>query len=276
MSGVIMPTQAAPMRKLTLRQEAAAAAAIAARDVTKLVRDPIRLIGGLVFPALFIAVLGGAFASNFKTPGIDLLPFIFAGQLAQGVWQSAALGLISLLEDRENDFSQEIFVAPIGRRTILAGKILGESLVAFPQAFTVMAFGVVLGIPLTVSQVVAIIPALILVALFGASFGALIVSLLPNQRSANLLFPFVFLPQFFLAGSFNPIKNLPWYLDIVSHVAPLRYAVDLVRSAYYGDSEAAAFAVLADPAFTVTLIAIATLVMLSIGTLLFVRSERNR
>ena len=113
-------------------------------------------------------------------------------------------------------------------------------------------------------------------ALFGASFGALIVSLLPNQRSANLLFPFVFLPQFFLAGSFNPIKNLPWYLDIVSHVAPLRYAVDLVRSAYYGDSDAAAFAVLADPAFTVTLIAIATLVMLSIGTLLFVRSERNR
>ena len=54
------------------------------------------------------------------------------------------------------------------------------------------------------------------------------------------------------------------------------YAVDLVRSAYYGDSEAASFAVLADPAFTVTLIALATVAMLSVGTLLFVRSERNR
>ena len=49
-----------------------------------------------------------------------------------------------------------------------------------------------------------------------------------------------------------------------------------MRSAYYGNSEAAAFAVLADPAFTVTLIVITTFVMLSIGTLLFVRSERNR
>ena len=174
-------------RGFSIRREAAAAGAIAARDVTKLLRDPIRLIGGLVFPALFIGVLGGAFASNFESPGIDLLPFIFAGQLAQGVWQSAALGLISILEDRENDFSQEIFVAPIGRRTILAGKILGESLVAFPQAFTVMLFGIVLGIPLTLAQVFAIIPALILVAIFGASFGALIVSLLPNQRSANPL-----------------------------------------------------------------------------------------
>jgi ABC-2 type transport system permease protein len=257
----------------SLRREAAAAGAIAARDVTKLLRDPIRLVGGLVFPALFIGVLGGAFASNFQSPGIDLLPFIFAGQLAQGVWQSSALGLVSILEDRENDFSQEIFVAPIGRRTILAGKILGESLVAFPQAFTVMAFGIVLGIPLTLAQVFAIIPALILVALFGAAFGALIVSLLPNQRSANLLFPFIFLPQFFLAGAFNPIRDLPWYLDIVSHIAPLRYAVDLVRGAYY---ESGNPAVLADPTWNVAVITVATVVMLSVGTFLFVRSERNR
>jgi ABC-2 type transport system permease protein len=262
-----------PRGGFNLRRELSAAGAIAARDVTKLLRDPIRLVGGLVFPALFIAVLGGAFASNFKSPGIDLLPFIFAGQLAQGVWQSAALGLVSILEDRENDFSQEIFVAPIGRRTILAGKILGESIVAFPQAFTVMAFGIVLGIPLTLAQIFAMVPALILVALFGASFGALIVSLLPNQRSANLLFPFIFLPQFFLAGSFNPVRNLPWYLDIASHIAPLRYAVDLIRSAYYGYPNPA---VLADPAWTTGLIVILTTTMLSIGTFLFVRSERNR
>jgi ABC-2 type transport system permease protein len=265
--------QSAPSTRFGIRKELAAAGAIAARDVTKLLRDPIRLVGGLVFPALFIGVLGGAFASNFQSPGIDLLPFIFAGQLAQGVWQSAALGLVSILEDRENDFSQEIFVAPIGRRTILAGKILGESPVAFPQAFTVMAFGIILGIPLTLAQVFAIIPALVLVALFGASFGALIVSLLPNQRSANLLFPFIFLPQFFLAGAFNPIRNLPWYLDIVSHIAPLRYAVDLIRGAYYGYPNAA---VLGDPAWTTAVIVITTVVMLSIGTLLFVRSERNR
>jgi ABC-2 type transport system permease protein len=136
-----------------------------------------------------------------------------------------------------------------------------------------MAFGIILGIPLTLAQVLAIIPALILVALFGAAFGALIVSVLPNQRSANLLFPFIFLPQFFLAGAFNPIRNLPWSLDIVSHISPLRYAVDLIRGAYYGYPNEA---VLADPAWNVVVITVATVVMLSIGTFLFVRSERNR
>jgi hypothetical protein len=34
--------------------------------------------------------------------------------------------------------------------------------------------------------------------------------------------------------------------------------------------------VLADPTWTVAVIAIATVVMLSVGTFLFVRSERNR
>jgi hypothetical protein len=37
---------------------------------------------------------------------------------------STAQGVISLIEDRENDFSQEIFVSPISRYAIVFGKIL--------------------------------------------------------------------------------------------------------------------------------------------------------
>ena len=58
------PTTISATSKFSLRREAAAAGAIAARDVSKLLRDPIRLVGGLVFPALFIGVLGGAFAAE--------------------------------------------------------------------------------------------------------------------------------------------------------------------------------------------------------------------
>jgi ABC-type polysaccharide/polyol phosphate export permease len=42
------------------------------------------------------------------------------------------------------------------------------------------------------------------------------------------------LPQFFLAGVFNPINNLPPFLDIPSHLAPMRYAIDLLRDVYDG------------------------------------------
>jgi ABC-2 type transport system permease protein len=55
----------------------------------------------------------------------------------------------SLIKDRENDFSQEIFVSPISRYSIIIGKIVGESLVAFSQAIVVLLFGLVIGIPFT-------------------------------------------------------------------------------------------------------------------------------
>src|SRR5207244_13094288 len=136
--------------------------------------------------------------------------------------------------DREQDFSQEIFVSPISRYSIIFGKILGESLVAFPQFIAILAFGLILGVPFTLEKIVALIPAALIIAVYGGAFGVLVLSRLQNQRQANQIFPFVMLPQFFLAGVFNPISNLPLPLDILSKISPMRYAVDLMRDVYYG------------------------------------------
>ena len=154
--------------------------------------------------------------------------------LAQTVWQSAALGVISLIADRDEDFSQEIFVSPISRYSIVVGKIIGESLVALPQAIAILAVGVLLGVPLSLAMIVALVPVVCVIAVFGGAFGILVLSNLGSQRTANQIFPFIMLPQFFLAGVINPLQNLPWFLDVLSRLAPMRYAVDLLRNVYYG------------------------------------------
>jgi len=43
------------------------------------------------------------------------------------------MGIVSLLEDRQNDFAQEIVVSPTPATQLFFGKILGESLVAIAQ-----------------------------------------------------------------------------------------------------------------------------------------------
>jgi predicted TPR repeat methyltransferase len=48
------------------------------------------------------------------------------------LFQSTAAGMISIAEDRENDFSRTLFVAPVSRLTLVAGKIGGEATVALP------------------------------------------------------------------------------------------------------------------------------------------------
>src|SRR3970040_2926818 len=108
--------------------ELSAIAAIAHRDFVTRLRDRVRLFSELAFPLILIILLGPALQSGFGSPGgLDLTTFVFTGVLAQTIWQSAALGLISLIADREEDFSQEIFVSPGSRYSIVAGQIIGES-----------------------------------------------------------------------------------------------------------------------------------------------------
>jgi ABC-2 type transport system permease protein len=250
---------------------------IASRDLLKLLRDRTRLVFTLVFPFIFVGLMGGTLQGNLgKAAGFNFIGFIFTGVLGMTLFQSAAQGLISLLEDRENDFSQEMFVSPISRYSIIFGKILGETAVSFTQAIPTIGLALVLGVPLTLLQVLLLVPAGVIACLLGGSFGVAAMSLLNNQRAAQQIFPFLIFPQFFLAGIFNPIKVLPWYLLPFSLASPLRYAVDLLRGVVYTGSPEYDKVVLFSPLTNLAVMAAMFGGFLLLGTALFVRQETNR
>lgn len=250
---------------------------IAYRDLTKFLRDRPRIFSTFIFPVVFIGVLGGSLQSNLgKEAGYNFLTFVFTGVLAQTLFQSTASGIISLIEDRENDFSQEIFISPVSRYSIIIGKILGESLVALIQGIGIILFGLIIQVPLTITQIVAMIPASLVACALGGAFGVIVLSNLNNQRSANQIFPLIIFPQFFLAGVFSPIKELPMVLFWLSRIAPMTYAVDLIRSVYYYGSPEYSKTVLYNPVTDLLVIALFFVLFLVVGTFLFIRNERNR
>lgn len=250
---------------------------LAYRDVMKFLRDRTRILATFIFPIIFIGVLGGSLQANIgKELGYNFLLFTFIGVLGQTLFQSTSSGVISLIEDRENDFSQEIFISPISRYTIIIGKILGESLVALLQVIGIIAFGFLIELPLSIPLLLSMLPAMLIVCFLGGAFGILVLSNLNSQRSANQIFPFLILPQFFLAGVFSPIKELPIYLLVLSRIAPMTYAVDFIRSLYYTGKPEYAKVVLFNPAIDLTVISAMFVVFLVIGTVIFVKNERNR
>jgi len=254
--------------------EVSAILTLAHRDFIKLLRDRARIVSDFAFPLIFIGILGTSLQAGFGgATSFNLLHFVFTGVLAQTIWQSTALGVISLLMDREQDFSQEIFVSPISRYSIIFGKILGESLVAFPQFIAILLFGLIIGVPFTIEKIVALVPAALIIAVYGGAFGVLVLSRLDNQRQANQIFPFVMLPQFFLAGVFNPVMNLPLPLEILSKLSPMRYAVDVMRDIFYPSGSGVA---LADLSTNLAIIGVEFVLFMLIGTAGFVRAERNR
>ena len=258
--------------------EFSAIVTIAYRDFTKLLRDRPRMLVSLVFPILFIGILGNSLNTSIgKDIGFDFLTFVFVGVFIQSLFQSSAAGLVSLVEDRENDFSQELFIAPVSRYSIIFGKIFGETLVSYTAGIGILIFGFLVGVPFSPGHVFLLILAGFAACFFGGAFGVLILPYANSQRTLQQIFPFILFPQIFLAGVFNPIDKLPIVLFFLSRLTPLTYAVDLARNAYYaGTPEAATRAVAFSPYLDFFVLAVLFVVFLVIGTMLFVRKERNR
>ena len=251
--------------------------AIAGRDLLKFLRDPGRIIGALIFPFAMMFLLGGTLQLNLgKSAGFNFIAFTFTGFLGMTLFQSTATGLTSLMDDRQNDFAQELFVSPVSRYSILFGKLVGETMVAIAQVLPMIAFAFILRVPLTPAHVVLLVPVAILSCFMGGAFGLIMLNMMSDARAAAQLFNLVFLPQYFLSGMISPINVLPWYLEVVSLASPMRYVIDLARGVVFAGSPEYGRGGLLSPITNVAVLVLMFVVFLVIGTTLFVRRETNR
>jgi ABC-2 type transport system permease protein len=252
-------------------------AAIAQRDVTKLARDPLRLAVSLAFPVMLIAGLGYVLQPTVgKATGLSELDTAFTGVLAATMFQSAAAGMISVVEDRENDFARELFVAPVPRLTLVSGKVLGETLVALVQGAFVVVFAVAFGVSAGTGQLAVLIGPALACGLLGASFGLATLAALPNQRSAVQIFQFLIIPQYVLGGVLVPAHGLPAALEVLAWLMPLTSGVDLTRAVFYQGKPGYHTAVSLDPAWALAVMAGMFAVFIVTGALVFNYRERHR
>lgn len=219
---------------MTLATELNAVAAIAYRDAVKYFKTPQRIFFSLLFPLIFIGALGGSLDANLQeAAGYSFIVFTTIGVFAQTIFSTVAQGIISLVQDRENNLTPELFVSPIARYSIVLGKTFGEMVVASLQGIFILLLGTILGVSLTVGQIFGLFLAALLAGLLGGSFGVVVVSFFSDSKFVNQIFPLIFFPQFFLGGVFSPIQELPIYLKVISRALPLTYIVDFARNVYY-------------------------------------------
>ncbi|MEV6851856.1 ABC transporter permease [Actinoplanes sp. NPDC051411] len=260
-----------------LGHESAALLGIAQRDLVKLLRDRPRLAVNLAFPILLIVGLGNVLQSSVGVvTGLDAVALAFTGVLAATLFQSTAAGMISIAQDRENDFTAELFVAPVSRFTLLFGKIIGESAVAVFQGLCVLLVAALIGVRTSPDRIGVMALTGLLCCLLGGAFGLVVLAVTPNQRSAMDIFQFFIIPQYVLAGVLAPLHDLPGYLDVIAWAMPLRYAVGLMRSVYFAGSPGYDQVVVAGPAVDSVVLIVLTAVLLGVGVVVFDHRERHR
>ena len=251
--------------------------AIAQRDVIKLLRDYPRLAVNLAFPVLLIGGLGTILQPTVgRVTGLSAVTLAFTGVLAASLFQSAAAGMISIVEDRENDFSRELFVTPVSRLTLVTGKVAGETLVALVQGACIVAFGVAFGVRMSAGQLAALAAPAVACCLLGGAFGLATVATLPNQRSAMQVFQFLIIPQYVLGGVLVPLGRVPMYLNVVAHAMPMRYVVELTRAAFYAGRPGYRQVVTGRPLTDAAVTAGLLLALMVTGAAVFGHRERTR
>ena len=250
---------------------------VAQRDVIKLIRDRPRLAVNLAFPVLLIAGLGGLLQPTVgRVTGLSTTTLAFTGVLAASLFQSAAAGMISIVEDRESDFSRELFIAPVSRLTLLAGKVTGESAVAVCQGLCIVVFGLAVGVRFGGWQAAGLAGAGLACCLLGAAFGLVTIAVLPTQRSAMQIFQFLIIPQYVLSGVLVPLAGAPRLLGAIAWAMPMRYCVELMRAAFYAGSTGYGRVVTGGPALDVAVITGLAVALTAAGAAAFEYRERVR
>jgi ABC-2 type transport system permease protein len=250
---------------------------IAYRDVLGLFRDRSRLLFSMVFSVIFVGIIGGMLGQNLgQGLAFNYTQFVFFGVLTMTLFQGALGGIISLVRDRENNFSQEIMIAPISRYSIILGKVVGSSVVSVISTVGIIAYGLLTNVGLTFGDLLSLLPVVVVATMTGSAMGLLLIGIVKNQQTFQMLFPLVIFPQTFVSGILTPINNSSWWLSAIAHVAPLTYVVDFMRNMLSGSHPEYKALILYSPWVDLAIITVMGTVLVVIGTWAFVRSERTR
>jgi len=240
------------------------------REMKRYVRAKSRIIGSLIQPLFFLAFLGLGF-NRMAVPGmqsgVNYIKFLVPGIIGMTLLFSSSMQGLSVLWDREFGFLKEIMVAPVGRVSIVLGRIAGGTTTAMIQGLLVLVVSIIMGFRVrSVPNFLLALVFMVLIAFTFIGLGLIFASKMKDMQGFGLIVNFIIFPLFFLSGALYPLNNLPVFVRVLSYIDPLTYGIDGLRGSMIN---VASHPVL----LNLALMAAFSLVMLFLGAYFFEKSE---
>ena len=276
-SGGVRAGEVSGSLRASFGREVNATFAIAWREVLRAVKSPLSLGFTIIFPVLFIGILGGSIGQNLGNAlPYAYLPFMLIGMIANTMYQGTITGVTNLVEERENDFTAELFVAPISRYAVLLGKLIGSGIAALVSLVGIVAMIFIMQIPMNFGDLLRVIALTPLLGLAGGALGIFVIGITQDPKAVAISVPLLIFPQMFLSGALIPIGASTGLLGILAKIIPMTYSIDLARNIFYWGKPEYHAAVLNDPWLDLVVTVGFFLFFTLVGTYLFVRADRNR
>jgi len=158
---------------------------------------------------------------------LKTIQFVTPGLLGWAIATSATFGpAVTLVGWRRTKLLRRIRLAPVSSTSVVAARIGVTLMISLVQMAVFIGLAVAaFGLKLTGSWWMAI-PLLICGTLAFMALGLLAGAISKTVEGASALANIFVLPMAFLSGSFFPLDGAPPWLNVVSHLLPLRYLND--------------------------------------------------
>jgi ABC-2 type transport system permease protein len=208
--------------------------AVAAAEVQKLHHDPLELLTRAVQPVLWLMLFGEVMARvRGVAPGnIPYLDFLAAGILAQSALFVAIFYGISAIWERDLGVLQRYLVSPAPRSALVLGKALSAGVRALSQALIVYVLALLLGVGIDLHplNVIGVAAAIVLGSALFSTLSLIIACIVKTRERFMGIGQVLTMPIFFASNAIYPLSLMPTWLSAVSHVNPLTYEVDALRT----------------------------------------------
>jgi len=190
-------------------------------------------------------------------PNLETRWFMIPGMIGTlTLLQTMLLTAMSVAREREQGTFDQLLVTPYRPYEIMAGKALPSMVVGTIQASGVLLVGQLwFRIPFSGSYA-TLFAGLLLFLLAAIGIGLLISAVAATMQQAMLYSILVIMPFSLLSGLTTPISSMPRWLQYLTAINPLRYAIDIARRVYL---EGASLSLLWPDLWPLGLVALVTL-----------------
>lgn len=206
-----------------------AAGTLAKRELVRFYRERSRVVGAIVPPLVFWFLIGSGLGNSFRAAGapqgMNYLQYFFPGTVALVVLFTSIFSTISVIEDRREGFMQSVLVAPIPRGSLVAGKLLGASLLGFLQGFLFLLIGPSVGLTMKPLALLFALGILFLISLGLTGLGFAIAWKLDSTQGFHAVMNLFLIPMWMLSGALFPSTGAPMWLKFLIKLNPLTYGI---------------------------------------------------
>ena len=214
------------------------------RELVRFLRQRHRIVGALGTPIVFWLLLGLGMGSSFRGIGVpggeSYLKFFFPGTVLMILLFTAIFSTISIIEDRREGFLQSVLVAPVSRMSIVLGKILGGTTLAFFQGLIFLALAPLVGLRLGVLGFVQAAAMMWVISFALTGLGFCIAWRMTSTQGFHAIMNLFLMPLWFLSGALFTPQTAWGGLKWVMRINPLSYGLAGLQRAVFANAESVA------------------------------------